>query len=154
MPAPLPACSLAPRLMLFATIIPPIHLCYAACLLTPHCWLHPATNPAELNMRYLRPLRSGDRFRGTCRVTKATGARLVFEQQLWLLPARSSGAGHSGSSSSEGKQNQLVMTAEAVVVSLDSSYKPKRLSSRLREVLLAGAPAAGDGPAMQLQELL
>jgi acyl-CoA thioesterase FadM len=108
-------------------------------------------------MRYLRPLRSGDRFRGTCRVSKATGARLVFEQQLWLLPPRSSGAAHSSRSSSseeQQQQEQLVMTAEAVVVSLDASYKPKRLSPHLRELLLAGVPAAGHGPAMQLQELL
>lgn len=59
---------------------------------------------SELNMRYLRPLRSGDRFRGTCRVVKATAARLVFEQQLWLLPASthstSGGCGGTGSGSS------------------------------------------------------
>ena len=111
-------------------------------------------------MRYVRPLRSGDRFRGTCRVSKATGARLVFEQQLWLLPSRSSSTVHSGSGSGSADQlqqkqeEQLVMTAEAVVVSLDSSYKPKRLAPRLRELLLAGAPAAGQGTPMQLQELL
>lgn len=35
----------------------------------------------ELNMKYVRPLRSGDRFRGTCRVAKCTAARMVFEQQ-------------------------------------------------------------------------
>lgn len=115
-------------------------------------------------MRYLRPLRSGDRFRGTCRVVKTTAARLVFEQQLWLLPRRSraSVAAHNGASSAgqqqaaaAGEEEQLVLSAEAVVVSLDSSYKPKRISPRLRELLQTGAPsaAAGQEP-LQLQELL
>jgi acyl-CoA thioesterase FadM len=100
-------------------------------------------------MKYLRPLRSGDHFRGTCRVVKATAARLIFEQQLWLLPRRS----HGGSSKRQ-EDEQLVLSAEAVVVSLDSSYKPKRISPKLRELLVAGRAAAGGGERLQLQELL
>lgn len=113
----------------------------------PHC--SPALAPAaELNMKYLRPLRSGDHFRGTCRVVKATAARLVFEQQLWLLPRPLHGDG------SEQQQEQLVLSAEAVVVSLDSSYKPKRINPKLRELLVAGRAAAAGGERLQLQELL
>lgn len=115
-------------------------------------------------MRYLLPLRSGDRFRGTCRVVKATAARLVFEQQLWLLPRRR--PGESGSSDGSGtqpavgqeaggEQGQLVLSAEAVVVSLDSAYKPKRINPSLRQLLLTGAPPAGaEAGSLSLQELL
>lgn len=118
-------------------------------------------------MRYLRPLRSGDRFRGTCRVVKATAARLVFEQQLWLLPRRtpasaSNGSGSAGGSSQGGagqepggEQEQLVLSAEAVVVSLDSSYKPKRINAALRDLLLAGRrPEGVEAGGLSLQELL
>lgn len=108
---------------------------------------------SELNMRYLRPLRSGDRFRGTCRVVKATAARLVFEQQLWLQPWRRHAHPAPNGSKEEHRDEEelLVLSAEAVVVSLDSSYKPKRINARLRELLLTGAPA---GELLQLQELL
>lgn len=117
-------------------------------------------------MRYLRPLRSGDHFRGTCQVTKATAARLVFEQQLWLLPRRRHGSdAGSGGDGSGGPQaggqepgeelEQLVLSAQAVVVSLDSAYKPKRINAALRELLLTGTPPAGAEPGtLSLQELL
>ncbi|KAI7843981.1 hypothetical protein COHA_002519 [Chlorella ohadii] len=115
---------------------------------------------SELHMRYIQPLRSGDRFRGTCRVSKATGVRLVFEQQIWRLPrkhrapaAASNGGGSGGSAAEAGEeQEELVLTAEAVVVSLDKRYKPKRISPALRERLVSGA--ASEGPPIPLQELL
>ncbi|KAL4457603.1 hypothetical protein ABPG75_012468 [Micractinium tetrahymenae] len=123
---------------------------------------------SELNMRYLLPLRSGDRFRGTCRVVKATAARLVFEQQLWLLPRRRhsscNGSGGTGSTTqqaaaqqaeAEGEREQLVLSAEAVVVALDSGYKPKRINAALRQLLLTGRPPAGaEAGSMSVQELL
>lgn len=123
----------------------PLILCLSS---LPHMPLNP-----ELNMRYLRPLRSGDRFRGTCRVVKATAARLVFEQQLWLQPWRRHAHPAPNGSKEEHRDEEelLVLSAEAVVVSLDSSYKPKRINARLRELLLTGAPA---GELLQLQELL
>ncbi|EIE19644.1 hypothetical protein COCSUDRAFT_25689, partial [Coccomyxa subellipsoidea C-169] len=37
---------------------------------------------SELNMKFLAPLRSKDRFRGTLKVTKATVGRVVMEQQF------------------------------------------------------------------------
>jgi acyl-CoA thioesterase FadM len=37
---------------------------------------------AELNMRFLAPLRSRDACTGTLRVTKVTAARVAMEQQL------------------------------------------------------------------------
>lgn len=90
-------------------------------------------------MRYRLPLRSGDRMRAACRVAKSTAARVVFEQQIWLRPR-------------DGGPEQLALTAEAVVVSLDSHYRPKRLDAALRQRLEAGAPAGG--PPLPLQELL
>lgn len=39
---------------------------------------------SELNMKFLAPLRSKDRFRGVLRVTKATVGRVAMEQQLIL----------------------------------------------------------------------
>lgn len=41
---------------------------------------------SELNLKYLQPLRSGDKFRATCRVVKATGARLVMSQRVLRQP--------------------------------------------------------------------
>ncbi|PRW56227.1 long-chain acyl- thioesterase -like [Chlorella sorokiniana] len=118
---------------------------------------------SELHMRYIKPLRSGDHFRGTCRVSKATGVRLVFEQQIWRLPrkhraaADSNGSGNGGSANAAEaaeaeQQEELVLTAEAVVVSLDKRYKPKRISAALRERLVSGT--ASEGPPIPLQELL
>ena len=134
---------------------------------------------SELNLKYLRPLRSGDRFLGTCRLVKATAARLVFEQQLWRLPPRRHGAegqqqahtlaangGDSSSSSSslsssspaaalQQQRGELVLSAEAVVVSLDSSYRPKRINPLLREAMATGRPvAAADGQPVHMQELM
>lgn len=48
---------------------------------------------------------------------------------------------------------QLVLSAEAVVVSLDGNYRPKRLAPELRQALLSGSPLRKEN--MQgLQELL
>lgn len=90
-------------------------------------------------MRYLLPLRSGDRFRAACRVARATAARVVFEQQIWVQPRN-------------GGPERLALTAEAVVVSLDAHYKPKRIDAALRRRFEAGQRA--DGPPVPLQELL
>lgn len=105
---------------------------------------------SELKLKYLAPLRSGDHFRGTCRVSKATAARLVLEQQLWRLPPKSTSAS-SSSSEDDNVGEQLVLTAEATVVSLDNSYRPKRLSAALCEAMITGQPLNEDG---KVQELL
>lgn len=91
-------------------------------------------------------------------MSKATGVRLVFEQQIWRVPrkhhaaAASAGNGGSSAAEAEGEPEELVLTAEAVVVSLDKRYKPKRISAALRERLVSGA--ASDGPPIPLQEFL
>ena len=81
--------------------------------------------------------------------------RLVFEQQIWRVPRKhAAAAGGSGGAAGEqeAQGEELVLTAEAVVVSLDQRYKPKRISAALRERLLSGA--AAQGPPIPLQEFL
>ncbi len=121
-----------------------------------HCWPPSCFCPLLLKHLLSHPLLPA----GTCRVSKATGVRLVFEQQIWRLPrkhrapaAASNGGGSGGSAAEAGEeQEELVLTAEAVVVSLDKRYKPKRISPALRERLVSGA--ASEGPPIPLQELL
>lgn len=48
---------------------------------------------------------------------------------------------------------QLVLSAEAVVVSLDGRYRPKRLSAKLREAMVKGQPLSPEDR-QRLQELL
>lgn len=78
---------------------------------------------SELNMRFVAPLRSCDRFRVGVRVSRVSAARAVFEQEIVRHPQ------------SEQQQPQVVLTATAIVVVLDSRYRPKRISSELRELL-------------------
>ncbi|KAK9806338.1 hypothetical protein WJX72_010689 [[Myrmecia] bisecta] len=83
---------------------------------------------SELAMKFRGALRSRDRFLGTVQVVKMSGARLVMEQQLIRLPASSS------------ETEQVVLSATAVVVSLDQNYRPKRLTAEQRLLLERGHP--------------
>ena len=109
---------------------------------------------SDLHMRYLRPLRSGDHVRGTCRVVTATAARLVFQQQLWLVPRRrrqhdaapvEAGAGSGGTENNGDLEELLVLDATATVVSLDAAYRPKRINKQLMSALRTGRPEDGAG---------
>ena len=98
---------------------------------------------SDLRLQFRAPLRSGDRFRGTCWVSAATAARLVFQQEIYRV------AGQSG------ETEQLVLKAEAVVVSLDKNYRPKRINPSLRDALLTGRPLAEPGQEpLAIQELM
>ena len=46
---------------------------------------------SEMNLKFWRPLRSRQRFRGTAKVARMSAARLVVEQQLLLLPDDTTG---------------------------------------------------------------
>ncbi len=48
---------------------------------------------------------------------------------------------------------QLALSGEAVVVSLDKNYRPKRLSAALKESLVSGQPLSKQDQ-QQLHELL
>jgi len=79
---------------------------------------------ASLDIRFLGPLRSGDAFRGGLAVRAAGGARVVLDQ--WLIRADGAPAAH----------------AVATVVSLDSSYKPRRVPPAVRTALETGGRVA------------
>ncbi|CAL8471303.1 g10845 [Coccomyxa elongata] len=83
---------------------------------------------SELSMKFLAPLRSKDCFRGTLRVTKATVGRVIMEQRLII------------SSESHSRDGQVALTAHVVVVSLDESYRPRRIPPHVRELMLSGQP--------------
>lgn len=98
---------------------------------------------SDLRLQFRAPLRSGDRYRGTCFVSAATAARLVFRQEIWRVGA------------APGEEDQLALKAEAVVVSLDSRYRPKRINPALRDALLTGRVVAPPGQEpLPLQELM
>ncbi|BDA46687.1 Acyl-acyl carrier protein thioesterase ATL3, chloroplastic [Coccomyxa sp. Obi] len=85
---------------------------------------------SELSMKFLAPLRSKDRFRGTLRVTKATVGRVVMEQQLVI----------TSDATVDNGDGQVALTAHVVVVSLDESYRPRRIPPHVRELMLSGRP--------------
>ena len=72
---------------------------------------------ASLNLKYLRPLRSGEGFVVQTEVTRVTAARCVFAHRIL-------------------RGDDVVLEAEAVAVSLDENYRPLRFDAGLRERLL------------------
>lgn len=87
---------------------------------------------AETSLKFVAPMRSRDQFRGTVRVAKIGGARVVLEQELQRLP--------SDKDLAQGGpiQPQVVVQASSVVVELDEQYKPQRLSPELRQAMERG----------------
>ncbi|KAF5833548.1 methylketone synthase IIb [Dunaliella salina] len=65
---------------------------------------------SQLNLAYRRPLRSRDTFEVKMWVERVTGARVVLGQDIFL---RATG--------------EQVLTAEAIIVWLDSQYRPMRV---------------------------
>lgn len=65
---------------------------------------------SELSLKYLAPLRSGDRFVVTARISGSSAVRLFFEHFIYKLPNR-----------------EPVLEAKATVVYLDKIYRPVRL---------------------------
>jgi len=82
----------------------------------------------EQSLRFRAPLRSRDRVCVTVRVARCTAARVTMEQQVIRLP------------SSASEVPQVVLTATAVVVSLDGQYRPQRIHPSLRERLMSARP--------------
>mmetsp|Transcript_15676 Transcript_15676/g.43855 ORF Transcript_15676/g.43855 Transcript_15676/m.43855 type:complete len:230 (+) Transcript_15676:148-837(+) len=80
---------------------------------------------SSLNLRYLGPLKSRDKFVATVTVGRITGARAILNQEVRRLPPKEA----------NGAQ-ETVLSAEATVVWLDEAYRPKRIPvdmvSRLR----------------------
>ncbi|GJP74582.1 hypothetical protein CLOP_g5143 [Closterium sp. NIES-67] len=65
---------------------------------------------AELSLKYLNALRSGDEFVVTARVSGTTAARVFIEHTIYRLPDR-----------------QVVLQGQATVVFLDKAYRPTRV---------------------------
>ncbi|XP_055801881.1 acyl-acyl carrier protein thioesterase ATL3, chloroplastic-like [Solanum dulcamara] len=66
----------------------------------------------ELSLKYLAPLRSGDRFLVKVRVSDYTAARLFFEEFIFKLP-----------------DQQPILEARGIAVWLNKSYRPVRIPS-------------------------
>uniref|UniRef100_M1ACX2 Methylketone synthase IIb n=1 Tax=Solanum tuberosum TaxID=4113 RepID=M1ACX2_SOLTU len=69
----------------------------------------------ELSLKYLAPLRSGDRFVVKVRVSGSTAARLYFEHFIFKLP-----------------DQEPILEARRTSVWLNKSYRPVRIPSEFR----------------------
>ncbi|KAG5608235.1 hypothetical protein H5410_019516 [Solanum commersonii] len=66
----------------------------------------------ELSLKYLAPLRSGDRFVVKVRLSRSTAARLFFEHFIFKLP-----------------DQEPILEARGIAVWLNRSYRPIRIPS-------------------------
>lgn len=76
----------------------------------------------------------------TVSIGKVSGARVVIDQCLVLLPGGASGkeAGKAPAAGGEGgweAEPFVAVTASSVVVELDERYRPQRLSGPMREAM-------------------
>ncbi|TYI33434.1 hypothetical protein ES332_A04G132900v1 [Gossypium tomentosum] len=70
---------------------------------------------SELSLKFLRPLRSGDKFFVKARISNSSGARLYFEYFIFKMP-----------------NEEPIMEAKATVVWLDKSYRPAHIHPEFR----------------------
>lgn len=70
---------------------------------------------SELTLKYLAPLRSGDRFVVAAKITGSSAARLYFEHNVYKLPNR-----------------EAVLESKATVVCLDKNFKPVRFPAEFK----------------------
>ncbi|KAK4720473.1 hypothetical protein R3W88_010706 [Solanum pinnatisectum] len=69
----------------------------------------------ELSLKYLAPLRSGDRFVVKARISDSSAARLFFEHFIFKLP-----------------DQEPILEARGIAVWLNKSYRPVRIPSEFR----------------------
>ncbi|XP_058091508.1 acyl-acyl carrier protein thioesterase TE3, chloroplastic-like isoform X2 [Magnolia sinica] len=74
---------------------------------------------SELSLKFLAPLRSGDRFVVKVRVSGSSAARLFFEHLIFKLP-----------------NQEPILEAKATAVFLDRDYRPIRIPSEIRSKLV------------------
>ncbi|RVW48535.1 Acyl-acyl carrier protein thioesterase ATL3, chloroplastic [Vitis vinifera] len=74
---------------------------------------------SELTLKFLAPLRSGDRFVVKVRVSDASAARLYFEHFIFKLP-----------------NEEPILEARATGVCLDKNYRPVRIPTEIRSILV------------------
>ncbi|XP_027100782.1 acyl-acyl carrier protein thioesterase ATL3, chloroplastic-like [Coffea eugenioides] len=70
---------------------------------------------SELTLKFLAPLRSGDKFVVKVRVSDSSAARLFFEHFIFKLP-----------------NEEPILEAKATAVWLDKSYRPVRIPAEVR----------------------
>lgn len=70
---------------------------------------------SELSLKFLAPLRSGDRFLVKVRVSDSSAARLFFEHLIVKLP-----------------NQEPILEARGTAVWLDKNYRPVRIPSEVR----------------------
>ncbi|XP_057542681.1 acyl-acyl carrier protein thioesterase TE3, chloroplastic-like [Amaranthus tricolor] len=73
---------------------------------------------SELSLKYLAPLRSGDRFMVKVRISDFSAVRLFFEHFIYKLP-----------------NEEPVLEAKATAVWLDKNYRPVRIPSEVKAKL-------------------
>ncbi|CAM6085887.1 unnamed protein product [Calypogeia fissa] len=76
---------------------------------------------SDMTMKFVSPLRSGDRYIVSSRIAATTAVRLIFEDHIYRLPER-----------------ELVMSAKSTVLVLDQNAKPGRLPDEIKIKLIAG----------------
>nr|XP_043626526.1 acyl-acyl carrier protein thioesterase ATL3, chloroplastic-like [Erigeron canadensis] len=74
---------------------------------------------SELSLKYLAPLRIGDRFTMKVRISDSSAARLYFEHFITKIPTE-----------------EPILEARATVVWLDKNYRPVRIPSEVRSKLV------------------
>ncbi|GAB4840312.1 Acyl-acyl carrier protein thioesterase te3, chloroplastic [Ancistrocladus abbreviatus] len=74
---------------------------------------------SELSLKFLAPLRSGDKFVVKVRVSDSSAVRLYFEHFIYKLP-----------------KQELVLEAKATAVWLDKNYRPVRIPPDCRSKLV------------------
>ncbi|KAK8617334.1 hypothetical protein V6N13_080251 [Hibiscus sabdariffa] len=70
---------------------------------------------SELSLKFLGPLRSGDKFVVKVRISDSSGARLYFEHFIFKLP-----------------NEEPILEAKATAVWLDKNYRPARIPPEFR----------------------
>ncbi|XP_024536679.1 acyl-acyl carrier protein thioesterase ATL3, chloroplastic-like [Selaginella moellendorffii] len=73
---------------------------------------------SDLSMKFLSPLRSGEDFVVTARISSSSAARIFFEQTIYKLP-----------------NQEAVLEAKATAVCLDRNYKPVRVPANFKSKL-------------------
>ncbi|KAF9601137.1 hypothetical protein IFM89_017042 [Coptis chinensis] len=70
---------------------------------------------SEMSLKFLGPLRSGDRFVVKVRISGSSAARIFFEHAVFKLP-----------------NQEPILEAKAIAICLDKNYRPVRIPPELR----------------------
>ncbi|XP_047332282.1 acyl-acyl carrier protein thioesterase ATL3, chloroplastic-like [Impatiens glandulifera] len=74
---------------------------------------------SEMTLKFIKPLKSGDRFVVKVRISDSSAARLYFEHSIFKLP-----------------DNEPILEAKATAVWLDKNYRPVRIPADMRSKIV------------------